>query len=358
MASIEPRVASRAAVERAYRREPTGQLAAHIPGYYKGLYPISPAPYTYGVGATTQPVGPLYFVPMPARDLPADAKLGSPRDQATDADQDYCFGHVGELYRVDDKEGLELVRPVVESIGDIDRLPDPAQFGAHLVTAEMRAEAAERKKTQWLIGGVPSADLTINWPNGIQRMMEWVGSEPELVAKYMDYTLRLCLAWLDVNAALGVDEIGLACCYGSASLLSPRMYRKLTDQVHVPLIQEAHRHGIKMKIHQCGNSRPNWQSIADQGFDAMETIDPLAGCTIPDAKRQIGDRVVLFGNVDTLTLATGTPADAIAETRRSLREGMPGGGFVLGLGDTTVSRATSLANLLAVRSTFEEYGWY
>ena len=64
-----------------------------------------------------------------------------------------------------------------------------------------------------------------------------------------------------------------------------------------------------------------------------------------------------MGNFDCVVLARGTVADARREAERCLREGMPGGGYVLVTGDE-VPADTRMDNLKAMVETVEKHGRY
>jgi uroporphyrinogen decarboxylase len=47
-----------------------------------------------------------------------------------------------------------------------------------------------------------------------------------------------------------------------------------------------------------------------------------------DVKQRVGDRVALIGNVNCGLLTTGTDEEVVADVRRALAQGMPGGGYI------------------------------
>ena len=78
---------------------------------------------------------------------------------------------------------------------------------------------------------------------------------------------------------------------------------------------------------------------------------------IVEVKRRWGNRLCLFGNVDTELLRSGTPAQVRAKVRDLIRRVGPGGGYALGSGNSVPSWAT-LDNYNAMRETVLEYGYY
>ena len=77
--------------------------------------------------------------------------------------------------------------------------------------------------------------------------------------------------------------------------------------------------------HTDGNIMPILKQIADCGPDAIHSLDPQAGVTIPEVRKIVGDQVALIGNVNCGLLQTGTDEESDADVMRALREGMAAG---------------------------------
>ena len=64
------------------------------------------------------------------------------------------------------------------------------------------------------------------------------------------------------------------------------------------------------------------------------------------------------GNVDCADLMTfGTPEEVVEDTKRALRQGAPGGGFILS-SSNSIHSAVKPENYLAMLETLAEYGAY
>ena len=88
--------------------------------------------------------------------------------------------------------------------------------------------------------------------------------------------------------------------------------------------------GLYSILHTDGDITPCLEEIADTGIDAVQAIDPIAGMDIRQARRIVGNRLCLCGNVDCGLLQFG-PAEKIYQaTRALLRDLGPQGAFVLG----------------------------
>jgi len=75
------------------------------------------------------------------------------------------------------------------------------------------------------------------------------------------------------------------------------------------------------------------------------------------AKKALGDRCCISGNVPASLIATGSPKDVKDYCRRTIETCAPGGGFILAAGTNSIEGA-SLENLRAMVEAAAEYGGY
>jgi uroporphyrinogen decarboxylase len=116
--------------------------------------------------------------------------------------------------------------------------------------------------------------------------------------------------------------------------------------------------GLLVIKHTDGNLWPIMDMIVDSGIDCLDPIDPQGGMDLAEVKAKYGNRLALKGNVDCAhTMTFGTPEDVIAETRAALRNGAPGGGFILS-SSNSIHSSVKPENYLAMLQTLEEYGRY
>lgn len=73
---------------------------------------------------------------------------------------------------------------------------------------------------------------------------------------------------------------------------------------------------------------PILEQIVECGPDAIHSLDPQGGVSIPEVRRITKGRVALCGNVNCGLLQTGTEEECIADVRRSLKEGMEAPGYI------------------------------
>ncbi|MHB8780738.1 MAG: uroporphyrinogen decarboxylase family protein [Candidatus Geothermincolia bacterium] len=145
--------------------------------------------------------------------------------------------------------------------------------------------------------------------------------------------------------------------YRSGPMLSPKQYDSLLGESFRRMTDTAHRLGMKMVIHSCGNVYQLLDWFADCGFDGVHALEPTAGVELAAAKEMLGDRICLIGNVDvTSTLVDAGRDEVFEEVRRSIDAAGRGGGYIVS--PTNSHPGMTVRNLRWMLEAVEEHGRY
>ena len=117
-------------------------------------------------------------------------------------------------------------------------------------------------------------------------------------------------------------------CFNVNPFFSPAQFDEFIAPYLQGVIKAYHDMGFYAIKHTDGNIMPILDQMVQCGPDALHSLDPQGGVDLAEVKRLYGDRVALCGNVNCGLLQTGTEEEVIADTRRALREGMNGWGYV------------------------------
>ena len=174
-------------------------------------------------------------------------------------------------------------------------------------------------------------DVTHSIPDGTHLMDFCVQmlEEPEVL---QDQSKR----WLDQNVTLAqkLHEAGhlldgFALCSDYCFNTNPFFRPDQFDEFIVPWlkkgIEEYRRLGYYSIKHTDGNMMPILKQMADCKPDAIHSLDPQGGVSIPEVRKIVGDDICLIGNVNCGLLQTGTEEELREDVLRSLREGMANG---------------------------------
>ena len=178
-------------------------------------------------------------------------------------------------------------------------------------------------------------DVTHSIPDG-EHMMDFSVMMYEEPEKLNDQSKR----WLDGNLEMArqlheaghlLDGFALCSdyCFNTAPFFSEEMFEELVVPYLKAGIAGYREMGYYSIKHTDGNMMPILKQIADCKPDAIHSLDPQGGVSIPEVRKIVGPDICLCGNVNCGLLQTGTEEEMEADTLRSLREGMADGrGYV------------------------------
>ena len=110
--------------------------------------------------------------------------------------------------------------------------------------------------------------------------------------------------------------------------------------------------------HTDGNIMPILKEIADCGPDAIHSLDPQGGVSLPEARKIVGEDICLIGNVNCALLQTGSDEECDADVLRALREGMAAGrGYIFSTSNCAYT-GLPLARYERMIELWRQYGNY
>ena len=178
-------------------------------------------------------------------------------------------------------------------------------------------------------------DVTHGIPDG-EHMVDFSVMMYEEPEKLNDQSQR----WLDANLELArkLDDAGhlldgFALCSDYCFNVNPFFSEDMFDELIVPYLKAVidgyRRMGYYSIKHTDGNIMPIVKQIADCKPDAIHSLDPQGGVSIPAVREIVGNDICLIGNVNCGLLQTVTDEEGQADVLRSLKQGMATGrGYV------------------------------
>ncbi len=232
-------------------------------------------------------------------------------------------------------EGPRFERPL-RSKADIDRLavPDPEGELRYVMDA-VRTIRRELRGRVPLIGfsGSPWTLSTYMVEGGSSKEYAHVKGmlfdRPELLHQLLDTLARSVTCYLNAQIAAGAQAVMIFDTWGG--ILTPRDYREFSlrymEQIVAGLEREAEGRRVPVVLFTKGGG--GWlEEMADTGCDALGvdwTLD------LGDARRRVGDRVALQGNMDPAVLYS-SPERIRREVVTILESYGRGSGHVFNLG--------------------------
>ncbi len=150
-----------------------------------------------------------------------------------------------------------------------------------------------------------------------------------ILDRLTDASAALALAY----AARGADAILISSAFAGGGFISRAHYGRFVlpyERRLIARIKEAYPE-MPVYTHTCGAIGDRLDLMEATGLDGIDTLDPppLGTVELDEAKRRLGKRVFLKGNVDSVnTLLRKDRAGCEADMRRTLAAGKPGGAYI------------------------------
>lgn len=254
---------------------------------------------------------------------------------------------------------------------DLNSIPDelnyiPVSAGLHFkIDAKNKFEIFELLYTK--IGDEYSVHGEVTSP--FDYLLDLLGYENALIAlieepkkcksilqRFTDGVIRLS----DEMCEQKIDAIKISSPFAGAGFISPDFYREFVLPFESQIIRVIKENGKHVYIHTCGAINDRLEMMIESGTSGLECLDPkpLGDVDLIDAKKRLGDKVFIKGNIDSVnTLLFGDEEKIINDVKGIIEVGKQKGGFIL---STACSIATMVKreNIQLLSNLSREFGNY
>lgn len=157
-----------------------------------------------------------------------------------------------------------------------------------------------------------------------------------------------------------VDAVKVSSPYAGSGFISPLFYREFVLPFEGQIARAVSGRGVPAYIHTCGAIHDRLEMMVEAGFSGIECLDPppLGNVELADAKRRIGQKAFIKGNIDPVNvLLLGTEKAVREDARQRLEIGKPGGGYILSTA-CSIAPHTRKENIQILAEVVEEGGYY
>lgn len=238
----------------------------------------------------------------------------------------------GQRRWVDESTGL------IQSPEDFERYPWPRWSAVNEADFEFMARSLPEgmkiifttggvlEWVMWLMGFTPFSLALYDDPGLVAAMFQRVG---DVLADSVERAAGMS----GVGAYFLGDDMG----YKTGTFIKHQQMRQYLFPQQKRLAEIIHKHGLPFLLHACGNLAGVMEDlIEDVGIDGKHSFEDVIQ-PVSEFKAQYGERIAVLGGVDVDFLATHSPDEVRAYTRRVLEACMPGGGYALGTGNSVAN---------------------
>ncbi len=143
--------------------------------------------------------------------------------------------------------------------------------------------------------------------------------DPEKSRRIMEEINQAVLVEALAQCARGIDAMKLSSPFAGSGFISRTMYETFVLPYERDIVSAVHaRHGIPCYIHTCGAIGDRLDLIVATGTQGIECLDPfpLGDVDLEEAIGQIGDRVFIKGNLDSVNELLNKTESEVREIAR------------------------------------------
>lgn len=167
---------------------------------------------------------------------------------------------------------------------------------------------------------------------GYQNAIMGLVKDKAKVLAVLERLTTAVVTWALAQARSGVDAVLISSAFAGGGFISPKMYAEFVVPFERRVAEAVKAEGVPVYTHTCGKIGDRLELMESSGAMGIDTMDPppLGNVELADAKRLVGERMFLKGNLNSVALLKYTREDeVIAEASERIRIGAPGGGYIL-----------------------------
>ncbi len=222
--------------------------------------------------------------------------------------------------------------PATEETLEGLRIPDPHRDGRIPEKLKAIRLLKEHFGDSVLIEGSCAAPYSsVGLLFGLDDAMVLAATEPELLERACDFFVELQARYIRAQVEAGAHAVWIGDCNAFSGMLSLAQYRKFAFPSCKRLVDEAHRCGAIVHLHNSEISPPYLAAEAELGVDIVNCGPAV---DMEEVVKALRGKVCLSGNLDPIeVLMRGTPQQVASKAERLVKLCYPGGGYLFNTGE-------------------------
>ncbi len=199
---------------------------------------------------------------------------------------------------------------------------------------------------------------------GIQQTFIDLAVNPDIVECIRDHVVNYFLEYNPKVFEAGGDEIDMFMMGDDMGgqrgpLISVEMWRRYFRDAFRKYCDIAHKYGLKVMYHTCGDVYQLIPEFIENGLDCLQSLQPQAtNMDIKRLKQKFGKDLSFQGGMDIQqVLPLGTPEDVRKMVKYAAENAKRGGGYIFGTAHN-IQADTHIENVAALFEAYHEYGVY
>lgn len=185
----------------------------------------------------------------------------------------------------------------------------------------------------WIWGGVYNKAA---WLRNIEELMMDTYDNLDFYKTFMGKMADLQVQASSALALANGDAIGIQGNIANSGMMSKAFFDEHVLPYEKKVVDAIHQAGSFTVYHNCGKAAKFQTSYVDMGLTAWETVAeaPQGDNTLEAAKKNVGDKLTLIGNLDQINfLKTATVKEIEDKVEQIVNIGKPGGRYIFACSD-------------------------
>ena len=246
--------------------------------------------------------------------------------------------------------------PAVQNYeSDLSRLKlfDPYQNQRlSLILEGMRRLKNRFKHEVPVIGYIQAPFRHVSMLRGSENAMRDLYKAPESLRKLCEIALSSLIVYAVAIISTGVDILFISDPSSSGDAISKKHWEEWGKPLTSRLVNLVKPTGIKTIMHVCGDNSDRLESFAETGVNCLSLDE---GVDFKAARKLLGPRFCLMGNVSTSLLAMGSPEEVKEATREVIDKAGRDGGLMVS-GGCIIPAICPPENIQAMVETAKTWG--
>lgn len=196
----------------------------------------------------------------------------------------------------------------------------------------------------------------LGYENALMSLIENPEKCKEILQHFTNGISKLASEMCDKQ----IDAIKISSPFAGAGFISPEFYKEFVLPYESQIISAIKSKGKFAYLHTCGAINDRLELMIESGTSGIECLDPrpLGDVDLIDAKRRLGTKVFIKGNIDSVnTLLFGSPKRVIVDVTEIISIGKTNGGFILSTA-CSIAPKVPAENVKLLKSLAEKFGRY
>ena len=253
----------------------------------------------------------------------------------------------------------------VEEINAYEGWPSPDWWDY----SKMREECAYWHPEYFVLNKGDRLDRTAQlkpmmYLRGIEQTYIDLARNPKIVECIRDHIVNYFVEYNPRVFEAGGDEVDMFMMGDDMGgqrgpLLSVEMWRRYFRDAYRKYCDIAHKYGLKVMYHTCGDVYKLIPEFIENGLDCLQSLQPQAtNMDIKRLKQEFGKDLSFQGGMDIQQiLPLGTPDDVRKMVKYAADNAKKGGGYIFGTAHN-IQADTPMENVAALFEGYHEYGVY